>query len=110
MKRCIGNRGKSALAVLLALVAAVSCCLAGCTSTTTCSLCGKEGTEKVYNMHDPEDVEYFCDSHLRKCLVCQIYYPPTADYAVKFEVLTGRIYYCAIHDSGDYSVSGGIVG
>ena len=109
MKRKISRRVIGLLTVAMLI-------LSGCTSTTnSCrySYCDEEATRKCRNLNDPEDVEYYCDSHCPECLVCKLLHGPFGPYyASEFEKAPSGVTFhsCAEHDLQDIPVSGGIVG
>ena len=111
MKVLRNKKAGSVIGLLLAAILTFS----GCTSRITChaSYCDEEATRKCHNVYDPEDVEYYCDSHCPRCLVCQLNGPFGGPYyASEFERAPSGVMFhsCAKHDLQDNPVSGGIVG
>lgn len=112
MKILKNRRFRSVIGLLIASILTFT----GCASTITCrdSYCDEEATRKCRNLNDPEDVEYYCDSHCPKCDVCRLLRGPLGGpyYASEFEKApSGVIFHsCAEHDLQDIPVSGGIVG
>ena len=88
---------------MIGLLAAAILICTGCTSKITCrdSHCDREATRECYNMNDSKDVEYYCEIHCPSCYICSIASPLGPSDAVRFKVLTGKMYFCDVHNYQD---------